>query len=393
MIKVERRLILAGLIVVLLQLENVSTAPKENTVSQLMMSSADKSTKFGLLNYFKDLGLDNLCNFPLLDVNNFKTVETEYAFKCFCTVIYNISNEIKYSLVNDIDLEIAKNITNKHKFKDETMYGLWKNVTEFSQPMKLLMDPLDNITKWNKVCYNLNNELHTYCKFLNVEVLLLKNTRLEKSRPSLKENIDNPSINLKEPVLTSAVIEEPKKTEDLPQIKVDKSPENMINADINQKSVVINNKDSNNDEELPAEIPKVDNANIEDDETTTEDEKQIEEIDAQTPIDSKLDSKSSDDYPKESDGTINQSETKEIVSRLGPKPKFSNRAFDDTEDSHFLFYFSIMTILSMLFYLALYNKKKIIALLIEGRQSTNHRRRPNTSSYSKVETEDGSTVF
>lgn len=52
-------------------------------------------------------------------------------------------------------------------------------------------------------------------------------------------------------------------------------------------------------------------------------------------------------------------ETKEVVSRLGPKPKFSNRAFGDTEDSHFLFYFSIMTILSMLFYLALYNKKKV----------------------------------
>jgi len=50
-------------------------------------------------------------------------------------------------------------------------------------------------------------------------------------------------------------------------------------------------------------------------------------------------------------------ETKEVVSRLGPK--FSNHAFGDTEDSHFLFYFSIMTILSMLFYLALYNKKKV----------------------------------
>jgi len=36
---------------------------------------------------------------------------------------------------------------------------------------------------------------------------------------------------------------------------------------------------------------------------------------------------------------------------------------------------------------------QIIALLIEGRRSTNHRRRPNTSSYSKVETDDGSTVF
>ncbi|CAI6362444.1 unnamed protein product [Macrosiphum euphorbiae] len=390
MITVGRRLILAGLIVVTLQIGNASTAPTEKTVSQLMMSSADKFSKLGLLNYFKDLNLDQFCNFPLLDVNSFKTVENEYAFQCFCTVIYNVSNEFDYSLVNSIDMEAAKNTTNDHKFKDETMYGMWKNVTKISQSMKLLMDPLNNVTKWNKVCYNLNNELHTYCKFLNVEVLLLHNSYLEKSKTSLKKNIANPSKNVKESVVPSTVIEEPNKPEVLPQIKVDKSPEIIV--DNTQKLVDVNN-DSNNDEELPEEMAKEINTNIEDDETTTEDEKQIEDIEAQTPIDSKPDSKSSVDYPKESEGTINQSETKEVVSRLGPKPKFPNRAFGDTEDSHFLFYFSIMTILSMLFYLALYNKKKIIALLIEGRRSTNHRRRPNTSSYLKVETDDGSTVF
>jgi len=37
-------------------------------------------------------------------------------------------------------------------------------------------------------------------------------------------------------------------------------------------------------------MPKENNTNIEDDETTTEDEKQIEDIEAQTPIDSKPDS-------------------------------------------------------------------------------------------------------
>lgn len=50
------------------------------------------------------------------------------------------------------------------------------------------------------------------------------------------------------------------------------------------------NSDSINDEELPAERLKDNNTNIEDDETTTEDEKLIEEIEAQTPIDSKPDS-------------------------------------------------------------------------------------------------------
>jgi len=52
-------------------------------------------------------------------------------------------------------------------------------------------------------------------------------------------------------------------------------------------------------------------------------------------------------------------DTKEVITKFSLKTKFTNRAFGDTEDSHFLFYFSIMTILSMLFYLALYNKKKV----------------------------------
>lgn len=38
---------------------------------------------------------------------------------------------------------------------------------------------------------------------------------------------------------------------------------------------------------------------------------------------------------------------------------YSKHQFSTTDDSHFLFYFSIMTILSMMFYLALYNKKKV----------------------------------
>ncbi|XP_060833537.1 uncharacterized protein LOC132917038 [Rhopalosiphum padi] len=388
MITVGRRLILAGLIVVTLQIWNVSTAPTEKTISQLMMSSG----KVGLVNYFKDLNLDNFCNFPLLDVKNFTRVENEYTFPCFCTVIYNISNEFEYGLINATDLEAAKLITNNHKFNDESMYNMWTNMTKNSESMKLLMDPLNSIDKWNKVCYNLKNELHTYCKFLNVEVLLIINGGLEKSNKSIKKNIDNPSKDLKEPVVPSVVVAELKTPEDLPQVKIDKSLETEKAVDNIQKIVEVNNDNNNNDEELRSEMPK-DNINFDDDETTIEDEKPVEETETQTPIDSKPNSKSSVDYPKEDDGTIHQTETKESVSRLGPKPIFTNHGFGDTEDSHFLFYFSIMTILSMLFYLALYNKKKIIALLIEGRRSTNHRRRPNTASYSKVETDDGSTVF
>ncbi|CAH1726321.1 unnamed protein product [Aphis gossypii] len=391
MITIGRRLMLAGLIVVTLQIWNVSMAPTEKitkTIGQLMMSS----NKVGLVNYFEELKLDKFCNFPLLDVKNFTMVENEFIFPCFCTVMFNVSNEFEYGHINSSDLEAAKFVTDNHKVNDEIMFNMWTNITKNSQSMKLLMDPLNSISKWNKVCYNLNNELHTYCKFLNVEVLLFYNVVLEKSTKSIKKNIDNPPKDLKEPIDTSAVVAELKTPEDQPQIKVNKSPENEKNVgDIPKIAEVNIDNNNNNDEELRSDVPK--DINFDEDDTTVEDEKPVEETETQTPIDTKPDSKSNDDYPKEDDGTIHRSETKEGLSRLGPKPKFANRGFGDTEESHFLFYFSIMTILSMIFYLALYNKKKIIALLIEGRRSTNHRRRPNTSSYSKVETDDGSTVF
>lgn len=93
---------------------------------------------------------------------------------------------------------------------------------------------------------------------------------------------------------------------------------------------------------------------------------------------------------KDFESAITNTKIQSIYSQTTMSKK---NGFSGTDDSHFLFYFSIMTILSMLFYLALYNKKKIIALLIEGRRGTNHRRRLNTATYSKVETDDGSTVF
>jgi len=45
---------------------------------------------------------------------------------------------------------------------------------------------------------------------------------------AIKKNIANPSKNIKESVVPSTAIEEPKKPEGLPQIKVDKSPEIIV---------------------------------------------------------------------------------------------------------------------------------------------------------------------
>jgi len=43
---------------------------------------------------------------------------------------------------------------------------------------------------------------------------------------------------------------------------------------------------------------------------------------------------------------------------------FRNHEYDNTEDSRFFFYFGVMTALSMMFYLALYNKKKVNNIII-----------------------------
>lgn len=52
-------------------------------------------------------------------------------------------------------------------------------------------------------------------------------------------------------------------------------------------------------------------------------------------------------------------ETKETQLMYSQTTMTKKHGFSETDDSHFLFYFSAMTILSMLFYLALYNKKKV----------------------------------
>lgn len=181
MITVRRRLILAGLLVVMLQIRNVTPAPTEKTVSQLMISTNSSDKKSGLVNYFTELGLNKHCNYPVLDVNNFTTIENEYTLPCFCTVIYNISKEFDHGHINATEFEAAKNTSSGYKLKDNlTMYDMWTKVTKLSPSMKLLMGPLNNLTKWTKVCYNFNNVLHPYCTFLNVEVLLLYNSVLQK---------------------------------------------------------------------------------------------------------------------------------------------------------------------------------------------------------------------
>lgn len=59
--------------------------------------------------------------------------------------------------------------------------------------------------------------------------------------------------------------------------------------------------------------------------------------------------------------------------------------FIEAEDSHFFTYFLCMAVLTIMAYLAFHNKKKLIALAVEGRRTKGGRRRPNSSHYSKLD--------
>lgn len=56
------------------------------------------------------------------------------------------------------------------------------------------------------------------------------------------------------------------------------------------------------------------------------------------------------------------------------------------EESHFLTYFSIISLISIAAYIGYHNKQKILAIVLEGRRSRNRgRRRPSTINYTKLD--------
>ncbi|XP_034250460.1 trans-Golgi network integral membrane protein 1-like [Thrips palmi] len=60
--------------------------------------------------------------------------------------------------------------------------------------------------------------------------------------------------------------------------------------------------------------------------------------------------------------------------------------FEEAEDSHFFAYFMSLSGLCILSYLVYHNKRKIIAMAVEGKKSRNTgRRRPNSASYHKLD--------
>ncbi|XP_025415998.1 uncharacterized protein LOC112687485 isoform X2 [Sipha flava] len=366
--------ILAGMLFAVLNVKS-GTVPVSNakkmTVSDLMIVS---NNSLGFVDYFKKLELDQRCNMPILSIYEYKKFENDNNITpCLCTIIYNMTQELNTILENVS--ETAKINISSYQSNNLALYEVWKNVSIKSSSLKLFMEPLKDEEKWRNICHSIenDNEVTRYCKFLNFEIMLWHNI-LPKPKEPKENNVDNILKNVIEKISSVKTIE---------TVGIDGNEMDPVSDDTSQLNNI------NNDDELAEK-----NNNKEED--IIGEEIQNKPIDGGVLNPSKLkdNSKSNNDYANPEDVTLVDSEAKkETQSRFNQKNTFTNHDFDDVEDSHFLFYFGIMTVFSLLFYLALYNKKKIIALLIEGRRNTNHRRRPNTASYSKVETDDGTTVF
>ncbi|XP_050536391.1 trans-Golgi network integral membrane protein 2-like [Daktulosphaira vitifoliae] len=211
-------------------------------------------------------------------------------------------------------------------------------------------------------------------------------------QPKLTNKVENTNIQQQKPIST-------KTDSDILPNSISKKKEDNVS-----QSNTINKEEDFNNDNLIVNTDKIKGEEI-GEEPPTNEKLPIQEPVKENPDNVKKSIMASDDqrmsygndddienseYPI--DKEINTNKKNQLV--LIPKKKFMNDDFSDSNDSRFLFYFTIFTVLTMIFYLVLYNKKKIIALLIEGRRSNNsHRRRPNNAGYLKVETEEGSTVF
>lgn len=175
---IERHLaILTGMLFAVL---NANSGPvpvpdaKKINVSDFMMSNI-LSNRFGMLDYFKKLKLDEQCKTPILNINEFKTLENDNNIvPCLCTVIYNMTQELNTILKNVS--ETAKTNFSIDESSNLAVYEVWKNVSIQSSSLKLFMEPLNDEVKWRVVCHSIKDKTLTrYCKFLNFEVMLWHN--------------------------------------------------------------------------------------------------------------------------------------------------------------------------------------------------------------------------
>ncbi|XP_065222778.1 trans-Golgi network integral membrane protein 1-like [Planococcus citri] len=99
-----------------------------------------------------------------------------------------------------------------------------------------------------------------------------------------------------------------------------------------------------------------------------------------------------DDHAVHADGNLNddspfqhpQSKATDTKQEVGHQERIDVDPFENAGDSNFFTYFIFISAICVCFYIAMYNKKKILALMIEGRRSS-VKRRPNSAAYSKLD--------
>lgn len=99
-----------------------------------------------------------------------------------------------------------------------------------------------------------------------------------------------------------------------------------------------------------------------------------------------------EDHAGHADGNSNddsqfqhtQSKDTDQKPEVGEQHRIDVDPFENAGDSNFFTYFIFISAICVCFYIAMYNKKKILALMIEGRRSS-VKRRPNSAAYSKLD--------
>ncbi|XP_058791119.1 trans-Golgi network integral membrane protein 2-like [Phymastichus coffea] len=91
----------------------------------------------------------------------------------------------------------------------------------------------------------------------------------------------------------------------------------------------------------------------------------------------------------ENDHSIMETNKKDSYNDSGDQHGFlESPVIKEEDESHFFIYFSILSLVCLILYIGYHNKQKILAIVLEGRQSKRNRgsrRRPNTANYRKLD--------
>lgn len=202
------------------------------------------------------------------------------------------------------------------------------------------------------------------------------NTDLDHAEPEKEAPKETPELNVPETgIIDKPSVDKPAST------RLDNIEGNV--KDANDEDMGLSNEEENN--ENGGEVIPDENAGIPDENAGADGLERDEESDdvkipngiKEPPVPVENENKQTFKEPAAQAGTKTDIEGK-VIMHFDP--------FVEAEESHFFTYFISMAVLSIIAYLVFHNKKKLVALAVEGRRTrSTTRRRPNTASYSKLD--------